>query len=338
MTTNIDYNPFGGDNVKTGIESFPEAPEFSYGVFKNGIFKKSKESIGVFTIKVADAPKFDMGLKEECSFSFERDESIPLIPYGVYEALINLYKEVFKSIRSEVYSMIFWDKVNQDFFIHVPPQKVSYASVKYEKDPEYFGNPNYIPVFENHLHSDFSAFFSGTDLKDEQDARYFAVIGKITSETPEFVARVASRGQALDLNFEDIFDIQKQKLHPTSNYSVNLEEALSVIQETISVSVTVKKKTPTYNPYYEDSLYYGATKEDVKFANHLTTSQAMFEYDVKNLVKRLQYNDVAVQNIAESLFNLIKDQYEEQVDIKEIYNDILIGINRVSSSGLLESA
>jgi hypothetical protein len=137
-----------GNKSETSLEKFTES-ENSFGIFKNGIFKKVKNDLGTFTYKVQDMPDFN-GLTEECAFDFERSEDIPKMPYTIFESILDFYKDVYNEIKSEVYCIVLWDKIKKDFIIHVPSQVVSGAAVKYERDPEIYSNTNLVPYFENH--------------------------------------------------------------------------------------------------------------------------------------------------------------------------------------------
>ena len=59
-------------------------------------------------------------------------------------------KVLLKDIKSEVYTLIVWDKVNKDFFIHVPHQEVSGATVKYTNNVEIYNNPDYLVYCDFH--------------------------------------------------------------------------------------------------------------------------------------------------------------------------------------------
>lgn len=125
----------------TQIETFEEDKKLSYGVFSNGLWRRDKTPLGQFTHKIQDLP-LNMGLTKPCEFSFTRDDSIPKIPISIYNEILKYYKHIYQTVKSEVYTCIVWDKVKQDFFIHVPKQKVSGAQVDFENEPEVMSNPN----------------------------------------------------------------------------------------------------------------------------------------------------------------------------------------------------
>lgn len=315
------------------VEGFGDGVGDSFGLFSNGIFKKFTTPLGVFVIKVEDI-KTPLNLTKECKFSFERDESIPKLPYSIYKAILKFYNEIFAHIRSEVYSIVFWDKENKEFFIHIPEQTVSFASVSYERDPELFSSDRYIPVFESHSHSSMGAFFSGTDLKDEIASRYFAVFGHVDKlDQHAFVCRVASNGQAKELSVEDIFDLEDL----SDDYTVDLEEALGVIHERID-------SQPKYQYHsrlsYGDNWYdfygsYGINHvvddyEDVVDYKHHTTTTDTYKrspltqlyYDLGRITGATykSYDVSLVQNLGESILTYLESVYGS----KGITSDVLM--------------
>lgn len=148
-------------NTTSGVSigSLASDVDDAYGLFKNGLFKKTKNSIGTFVHKVSDIPD-TMGIEETCEISFERDESIPKIPYQIFQSILKFYKDVYKDIKSEVYTLIVWDKVNKDFFIHVPHQEVSGATVKYTNNVEIYNNPDYLVYCDFHSHNTMGRYSS----------------------------------------------------------------------------------------------------------------------------------------------------------------------------------
>lgn len=121
------------NDIGITLESFPENKSMGTGLFANGFFRRLTNSVGTFTYKVADAPN-DLGLTKECEFNYEPSKVIPKIPYGVYLEIEKFFKHIQTLYKSEVYCSVVWDKTIEDFFINVPKQVVSHASVDYENE------------------------------------------------------------------------------------------------------------------------------------------------------------------------------------------------------------
>lgn len=295
-----------GNKSETSLEKFTEA-ENSFGIFKNGIFKKVKNDLGTFTYKVQDMPDFN-GLTEECAFDFERSEDIPKMPYTIFESILDFYKDVYNEIKSEVYCIVLWDKIKKDFIIHVPSQVVSGAAVKYERDPEIYSNTNLVPYFENHSHNVMGAFFSGTDVQDEVAARYFGVFGKILNEVPELAAKIAFNRQFKSLNYEDLFDIEVEKLHPNSDYSLDYNDYKDLIKENIKTIPTYKPSTAAY-PYKKND-FSRSTAEDLEYYSSYRSHNTYNENDYEDL-----YNFKYVDNVDPFLKGTIFEKEPEELSL-----------------------
>lgn len=135
------------------LQGFEEdsGKQFDNSLFANGLFQRRNTPFGQFVIQT-NKTKFDIyGLTEECEPSFTpKFENFPKIPQGILDSIVDFFKNISATIRSEVYCEIIWDKESQDYFIHVPEQEVSGATVKYTTDVSVFNNENYIKVVNVH--------------------------------------------------------------------------------------------------------------------------------------------------------------------------------------------
>lgn len=318
-----------GDISSISIESFPEDVEMPSGLFHNGIWRKTSNKVGTFTHKVSEVP-LNLGLTKDCEVAFERNDSIPKPPISIFYSLLDFYKEVYKNIASEVYTLLVWDTVAKDYFLHVPQQTVSGSSVKYTNDDNIFNNSNYVVYADFHSHGAFNAFFSTTDIEDEKAGRYFGVIGKVNQETSEYVLKASFNKQFIDLNLEDLFDTDKEKLSKNSNYTLSYSLLKHKIIEEIPVTMYSGKPNAYGHVYnyndYEDGLYY-STQSKLNNSNNLlkntifeynSSSTNKFFYDFQRLFKKQANNcfvDQEVANIFNSFSELIFDNFEISEDL-----------------------
>lgn len=308
-------------------------------IFANGIFQQRKSPIGTFVIPTELKDFKSLGLTKECETSFTPDHSeIPKIPTGLLQQVIVLYRNISKTIKSEVYCAIVWNKIKKDFFIHVPKQEVSAATINYTNTPEIYSSPDLVVVMDIHSHVNMSAFFSSVDLKDETATRYFGVIGKIDNELPEMVVRAASNGKEIKLNIEDIFS-DALGVYPTSDYTVpesdyaNITEFAPVYTGTYGVG---KTGTGGYNSGWTDADYedyYSAQGWKVYPNNQTktTTSQTSNFYSVKNpfndiygLINKVRYGvkyseSVATEFAAKAIACILKYADESGATVQEVY-------------------
>lgn len=327
------------DDLGVSVENFPEGKDMGTGLFKNGFFRKTVTNVGTFTYKVSDVP-IDLGLSKECEFNFEFSKTLPKIPFAVFEEIKRFFKEVYKLYKSEVYCSIVWDKECNDYFIHVPKQVVSGAQVNYENELQ---NPNYVEVAQYHSHSDFAAFFSSGDNKDEVAGKLFGVIGMNHTNSPTNVLRAGFNRQTKPLSLEDIFDMSKID---TSEYTINLEEALGNITERKNTSYSDSYMSnkefdnlfKQINGYeIEDIDYWDKRLKEVRTDNVLKDTVfelnskddllSLFVYDFKTLFnKNGVYKPQNVLNLYNSLSNLVYNH----TGCVDITDDILAEIEATS--------
>lgn len=300
--------------VGISIGSFSSDVDEAHGLFKNGIFKKTKNQIGTFTHKVAETPD-NLGVEEVCEVAFVRDETIPKLPYQLFQSILKFYKDVYTDIKSEVYTLVVWDKEDKDFFIHVPEQEVSGATVKYTNNVEIYNNPRYLVYCDFHSHNTMNAFFSSVDTKDEVAGRYFGVIGKIFDSLPEMALKASFNKQGVLLGYHDLFDIEIEKLHESSNYYLDYELLKDRIKERVYTA-------PVYN-YGSYGLKRKANKpkhitvkplnKAIKYNSTNFDSFDSFDYEDEDLWADLHENFLD-EDLGEFLDDHLKDTYNLSVD------------------------
>ena len=314
------FNSF--DVEKFNIES---GKTFNNAVFANGIFQMRKSPMGTFVVPVEKVDFTKYGLTKTCETQFIPDYTdIPKIPCGVLEQVIYLYREIYKTIESEVYCAIVWDRVKKDFFIHVPIQEVSAATISYTNTPEIYSNPDLVVVMDIHSHNVMNAFFSATDLADEMATRFFGVIGKINDAKPAMVVRAAANGIDVPLQIADIFDFSIRGIHANSDYTVPLADYAKVTE---FVPLPVKGKyTNMYSGYYDDDYYDYGTKTNYKKAVTTTapaktgvesTNPYVRIYNQINMIRYGKtFNQDTVLNFMETAVECAA-RYLEDFDVKE---------------------
>jgi len=71
---------------------------------------------------------------------------------------------------------------------------------------QYRGGGEASVVLDLHSHHNMPAFFSGTDDRDEQGCRFYAVIGRIFTPRPELILRLGLYGDFINLSPLALFD------------------------------------------------------------------------------------------------------------------------------------
>ena len=95
----------------------------------------------------------------------------------------------------ERFFAISWN--GSEYRLEVPEQDGTAASLRY--------TPPRGAVMECHSHARLSAFFSGTDDRDEQAFRIYGVVGKVGCVSPELVLRVGVYGHFAAVAWSQVF-------------------------------------------------------------------------------------------------------------------------------------
>ena len=97
--------------------------QYQNAMFANGLWQRRKTDLGFFTLKVENVDGKKYGLTKECHNAFE--PLLPKIPISIFNIILEHYRDVYKTMKSEVYTQVFWNKEKQDYEIWVPKQTVS---------------------------------------------------------------------------------------------------------------------------------------------------------------------------------------------------------------------
>jgi len=105
--------------------------------------------------------------------------ALPLIPVDLMFQIISFFR-YYMSLGSEKEALvnIYWDKVNPGYFVDVPKQVVTKASVNSEISDD-LTDDRYIHFMDIHSHNSMRAFFSHIDDRDERATRLYTVIGHL---------------------------------------------------------------------------------------------------------------------------------------------------------------
>lgn len=131
---------------------------------------------------------------------------LPKIPGNILKNIVNFFMLVEKTYETEVLVRIYWDPEIQQYFLELPEQEVSPASVNTKMplmDEMY-------PVMDIHSHCHYEAFFSRVDDTDEVGSRLYGVVGSVHKE-PQFLLRAGTGGCFVTLNdASSVFDLEAE--------------------------------------------------------------------------------------------------------------------------------
>jgi len=291
------------------IDSFDNSSLISYGLFKNGLFIKKQYPVGTFIHKVKS---FELNVENATSVCEDKFiMSLPKIPAELFYSIIKFFKEVALTIKSEVYVSVFFNKLTQKYFLYVPQQEVSGASVTFTNNSKMLNNSNYILVADFHSHCYFNAFVSSTDYKDETASRLFGIIGNLDKTKYSYVFRAATNKHEIKISLEDCFDFQnksEEELYSISTYDINFDKVKNKI---IQKSDVLKKQSAVNT---EEVMLLNNFN---KINNHFKP-YAILSYDLKSIENKKNITDKDIENLVQSL-NLFLSQYSSKdftIDIK----------------------
>lgn len=207
------------------VEGFPKEIKsgITYSLCSNGIFEvRALPGGGFVSTKVEGIKGLPEG-KEEIRFLKKR------IPMQLFWEVVLFFRSVndhFKD-KLEAYILVGFNEKTQEYFLWVPPHRVSMGSVHYDieqfyKLPEHEGC--YI-VLDLHLHpGKMGAFFSGTDNKDDCRDRFSGVVSSVYDAIPDYKFRFAAGNKHIDIQIADLFTND-----PSCTYKFDIGEGLSKI-------------------------------------------------------------------------------------------------------------
>ena len=120
--------------------------------------------------------------------------ALPLVPVELMFKVISFFRH-YMSLGTEKEALvnIYWDKVNPGFFVDVPKQVVTKASVDSQISDNY-ADGRYIHYMDIHSHNNMKAFFSNIDDRDERATRLYTVIGHLDRYLPDIKTRFSNGG------------------------------------------------------------------------------------------------------------------------------------------------
>lgn len=157
------------------------------------------------------------------------------VPFILFQQIEAFFKKVMVDLGQtnvsnhatmlEAMAHILWNE-EKGYFISIPTQKVSAASVSYENDNI---EPGDMVVVDIHSHNSMDAFFSGTDNRDDKDRICISgVMGKLNTKETTYKFRFNYEHHKVELKMEDVFDVEKEEvqvpdewLSKVSRYSYN---------------------------------------------------------------------------------------------------------------------
>lgn len=150
--------------------------------------------------RVVDSPVASVKVAMDKSGRGEYFFRLPKIPVGILECIENLFINFTKDHSRELLVRLYHNR-DKGYFLRIPNQTVTRASVTCEENPYYDDD---ILVADIHSHGTINCSFSVTDDEDEKGERLYGVYYGIPDIKSDF--RLGSGGNFIKLNIADITD------------------------------------------------------------------------------------------------------------------------------------
>ncbi len=162
------------------------------------VYEVRANKIGVF---ISEAERVSMMRKVRAGFI----PALPKIPYSMLSEILSFFKEyVTDTGELEALAYIYWSFVDSKYYVHVPKQQVSKASVD-SSIPE-LDEDKFVLVMEIHSHNTMAARFSPTDDRDERATRLYTVVGRMDKVFPDITTRASVGGKYVEIEPETVFE------------------------------------------------------------------------------------------------------------------------------------
>jgi PRTRC genetic system protein A len=133
--------------------------------------------------------------------------ALPLIPVSLLSQIISFFRCYMNNAAEfEALVHILWDKEQEKFVVHVPPQEVSKARVNADLSRDELDETRYLPYMDIHSHNSMAAKFSPVDDQDERATRLYAVLGHLDQFFPEITVRMSCGGTYCELDPALVFE------------------------------------------------------------------------------------------------------------------------------------
>ena len=133
--------------------------------------------------------------------------ALPLIPRELMGQIISFFRSFMRDgVEVEALALVYWDRQEEKFVLHIPQQKTSKAYIGFTLDAGEFPEDRYLHYADIHSHNSMAAKFSAVDDADEKATRLYIVVGRLQQFYPDISARVSCGGTYLGIDAADVIE------------------------------------------------------------------------------------------------------------------------------------
>lgn len=171
-----------GHHIYHGGDLPPVASAYDYVMAGNGLFIRA----------ASPAMSVCLALHEERINGLPEMEPYVNLPYGrIPESILtNIYEDARQRAFLRLERMYYLHRYPERVIVNIPRQKATSGAVTAESPTHGYKSL----VCELHSHHQMEAFWSAKDDADEQEFRFYGVIGRLNTDSPTFRLRIGISG------------------------------------------------------------------------------------------------------------------------------------------------
>lgn len=151
--------------------------------------------------------------------------ALPLVPRSLMGKIIAFFRSVMLEDEYEALAIIYWDKVEREFLVYVPKQKVTKEHITSDqRECPYSDEERYIRYADIHSHNSMEAEFSPVDDQDERATGLYLVMGMLDRFYPDIQARFFCGGTFIPLDPAEVIEGLDQDYPKEWNQNVTFLE------------------------------------------------------------------------------------------------------------------
>ena len=176
------------------------------------VYELRRTGVGEFITGTDDVPELS-------AVSPGFTPGLPFIPYELFEQIVSLFRYFLPSNMTkppmEVLVQVYWDSIEERYFVHVPEQTVTPVRISATVDAEDLQDEDrYLLYADIHSHNVMAPKFSATDDADERANRIYMVVGHLDRYYPEVTARVCNGGHFLPIDPNEVLETRPRPMFP----------------------------------------------------------------------------------------------------------------------------
>ena len=131
---------------------------------------------------------------------------LPPVPLNLFLQVIAFFRSFLREGQElEALVHLYWDSVQKEYRVVVPPQWVEKASVDAVlSENDVLDQERYLHFADIHSHNTMAAKFSITDDMDERATRVYLVVGRLDHYFPQVEARISCNSRFVSIPTEQI--------------------------------------------------------------------------------------------------------------------------------------